>query len=219
MSLFLKILNNNLYKAIELILLSSILPYVVLVLKLYNFVLPVLWIVSIYCLLVYYIDKQNIRFKLKSIFNLNLQVLLNIIIRWIILSFILFLITYYFFNDKLFIIQKNNPEILWKIMILYPIFSALPQEFIFCKFFFYRYKSFFKSKITLVIASTLCFAIAHILFLNLIAPILSLIGGFLFANSYRKHKSLLLVSIEHGLYGNTLFFVGLGWYFWGGSLA
>ena len=104
-------------------------------------------------------------------------------------------------------------------MILYPIFSALPQEFIFCKFFFYRYKSFFKSKITLVIASTLCFAIAHILFLNLIAPILSLIGGFLFANSYRKYKSLLLVSIEHGLYGNTLFFVGLGWYFWGGSLA
>ena len=69
MSLFLKILNNNLYKAIELILLSSILPYVVLVLKLYNFVLPVLWIVSVYCLLVYYIDKQNIRFKLKSIFN------------------------------------------------------------------------------------------------------------------------------------------------------
>jgi len=48
MSLFLKILNNNLYKTLELVLLSSILPYVVLVLKLYNFVLPVLWIVSIY---------------------------------------------------------------------------------------------------------------------------------------------------------------------------
>ena len=146
MSLFLKILNNNLYKTLELILLSSILPYVVLVLKLYNFVLPVLWIVSVYCLLVYYMDKQNIRFKLKSVFNLNLQVLLNIIIRWLILSFILFLITYYFFNDKLFIIQKNNPEILWKIMILYPIFSALPQEFIFCKFFFIDIKVFLKAK-------------------------------------------------------------------------
>jgi len=36
MNLFMKILNNNFYKIIELILLSSILPYVVLVLKFYN---------------------------------------------------------------------------------------------------------------------------------------------------------------------------------------
>jgi len=28
----------------------------------------------------------------------------------------------------------------------------------------------------------------------------------------------LLVSIEHALYGNTLFFLGLGWFFWGGSV-
>ena len=46
----------------------------------------------------------------------------------------------------------------------------------------------------------------------------AIIGGLLFANTYNKHRSLLLVSIEHGLYGNTLFFIGLGWYFWGGSL-
>ena len=36
MNLFMKILNNNFYKIIELILLSSILPYVVLVLKFYT---------------------------------------------------------------------------------------------------------------------------------------------------------------------------------------
>ena len=77
MSLFLKILNNNLYKTLELILLSSILPYVVLVLKLYNFVLPVLWIVSVYCLLVYYIDKQNIRFKLKNVFKMMILHICN----------------------------------------------------------------------------------------------------------------------------------------------
>ena len=35
MNLFIKILNNNLYKLIELILLSSIVPYIVLILKVY----------------------------------------------------------------------------------------------------------------------------------------------------------------------------------------
>ena len=77
---------------------------------------------------------------------------------------------------------------------------------------------FIKSDNNLVISSALFFAITHILFLNFIAPILSFIGGLLFANTYNKHRSLLLVSIEHGLYGNTLFFIGLGWYFWGGSI-
>lgn len=219
MNLLIKTLNNNLYKIIELALLSSILPYVVLVLKFYNLVLPILWLVTLYCIIIFYIKENNINYKLKKIFNINRLVLIKIIIRWIIFSTILLLITYYLFNEKFFIIQKNNPEILWKIMLLYPIFSALPQEFIFCKFFFFRYKSIFKNNLNLTIASALCFGIAHILFLNIIAPVLSLIGGFLFANTYRKHKSLLLVSIEHGLYGNTLFFVGLGWYFWGGSLA
>jgi len=103
-------------------------------------------------------------------------------------------------------------------MLLYPIFSALPQEFIFCKFFFYRYKSLFKNDNNLVIFSGIFFSITHLLFLNFIAPILSLIGGLLFANTYKKYRYLLLVSLEHCLYGNTLFFIGIGWYFWGGSV-
>ena len=104
------------------------------------------------------------------------------------------------------------------MLLLYPLFSALPQEFIFCKFFFYRYKTIFKTNFNLIASSAIFFSIAHILFLNFLAPVLSFIGGLLFANTYNKHKSLLLVSIEHGLYGNSLFFLGLGWYFWGGSL-
>ena len=142
MNLLIKTLNNNLYKIVELALLSSILPYVVLVLKFYNLVLPILWLVTLYCIIIFYLKENNINYKLKNIFNINRLVLIKIIIRWIIFSAILLLITYYFFNEKFFIIQKNNPEILWKIMLLYPIFSALPQEFIFCKFFFHLVQVF-----------------------------------------------------------------------------
>ena len=218
MNIFYNILTHNIYKIIELILLSSIIPYIVLVLKLFNLIIPVLLLVCIYCIIIYCIENKNFSSEFKKIFNININILIRIIIRWIFASLILLIITFYFFNEKFFIIQNNKPEILWKIMILYPIFSALPQEFIFCKFFFYRYKSIFISDNNLVISSALFFAITHILFLNFIAPILSFIGGLLFANTYNKHRSLLLVSIEHGLYGNTLFFIGLGWYFWGGSI-
>ena len=218
MNIFYNILTHNIYKIIELILLSSIIPYIVLVLKLFNLIIPVLLLVCVYCIIIYSIENKNFSSEFKNIFNININILIRIIIRWIFASLILLIITFYFFNEKFFIIQNNKPEILWKIMILYPIFSALPQEFIFCKFFFYRYKSIFKSDNNLVISSALFFAITHILFLNFIAPILSFIGGLLFANTYNKHRSLLLVSIEHGLYGNTLFFIGLGWYFWGGSI-
>ena len=218
MNIFYNILTHNIYKIIELILLSSIIPYIVLVLKLFNLIIPILLLVCVYCIIIYCIENKNFSSEFKKIFNININILIRIIIRWIFASLILLIITFYFFNEKFFIIQNNKPEILWKIMILYPIFSALPQEFIFCKFFFYRYKSIFKSDNNLVISSALFFAITHILFLNFIAPILSFIGGLLFANTYNKHRSLLLVSIEHGLYGNTLFFIGLGWYFWGGSI-
>lgn len=218
MNIFYNILTHNIYKIIELILLSSIIPYIVLVLKLFNLIIPVLLLVCVYCIIIYCVENKNFSSEFQKIFNININILIRIIIRWIFASLILLIITFYFFNEKFFIIQNNKPEILWKIMILYPIFSALPQEFIFCKFFFYRYKSIFKSDNNLVISSALFFAITHILFLNFIAPILSFIGGLLFANTYNKHRSLLLVSIEHGLYGNTLFFIGLGWYFWGGSL-
>ena len=218
MNIFYNILTHNIYKIIELILLSSIIPYIVLVLKLFNLIIPVLLLVCVYCIIIYCVENKNFSSEFQKIFNININKLIRIIIRWIFASLILLIITFYFFNEKFFIIQNNKPEILWKIMILYPIFSALPQEFIFCKFFFYRYKSIFKSDNNLVISSALFFAITHILFLNFIAPILSFIGGLLFANTYNKHRSLLLVSIEHGLYGNTLFFIGLGWYFWGGSI-
>ena len=218
MNIFYNILTHNIYKIIELILLSSIIPYIVLVLKLFNLIIPVLLLVCVYCIIIYCIENRNFSSEFQKIFNININILIRIIIRWIFASLILLIITFYFFNEKFFIIQNNKPEILWKIMILYPIFSALPQEFIFCKFFFYRYKKIFKSDNNLVISSALFFAITHILFLNFIAPILSFIGGLLFANTYNKHRSLFLVSLEHGLYGNTLFFIGLGWYFWGGSI-
>lgn len=111
-----------------------------------------------------------------------------------------------------------KPYFVLVLFCLYPILSALPQEIIFCSFFFRRYAPFFKTERAMIIASAIIFAYAHVLFINPVAPFLSIIAGLIFASTYAKSKSLALVTIEHGLYGNFLFFIGLGWYFYGGAI-
>ena len=124
-----------------------------------------------------------------------------------------------FMGVLLFLIQKNDISLLYKIFIFYPFISAVPQEFIFCSFFFIRYKSLFRNEKNLVLTSAIIFCFAHIFSINWVAPFLSLFGGLMFANTYKKTKSLILVSLEHALYGNSLFALGLGWFFWGGSVS
>lgn len=70
----------------------------------------------------------------------------------------------------------------------------------------------------MVMVSSLCFGWAHLLYGNWIAPVISTAGGLLFAFRYIRSKSLITVSIEHGLWGNFLYTIGIGWYFYSGSI-
>ena len=211
------IFNGASYKTIELIILSIIIPFTILYFKFSSNVLIFLLLILIYCICIFCLcEKRHQKYKNKLLITKN--TLIYVFIRWIVFSFGLFIFTFYVFPEKLFIVQKSNPGFIWKIMIFYPFFSALPQEFIFCKFFFARYKSFFGEKTLMVAMSSLAFCLAHILFINWVAPVLGLVGGIIFAGTYKKTKSLLMVSIEHSLYGDTLFFIGIGWFFWGGSV-
>ena len=212
---------SNSIKIFEIFLIGFLFPLTIIYFGLSRYILFFIWVVFFYTLFVYVIfyKSKNILFcifQIKSNFNLNYFYL--IIIRWIILSIFLYLFTSELFPEKLFIIQKENPTVMYAVLFLYPFFSAFPQEFIFCTFFFKRYKSLFKKEYTLIFMSALIFCFAHVFFINWVAPLLSLFGGLMFATTYSKTNSLLLVSIEHALYGNTLFFIGLGWFFWGGSV-
>jgi membrane protease YdiL (CAAX protease family) len=57
----------------------------------------------------------------------------------------------------------------------------------------------------------------HIIFGNWLAIALCLIGGFLFSFTYRNTGSLLLTCVDHALFGNFLFTIGLGKYFYHGK--
>jgi hypothetical protein len=105
------------------------------------------------------------------------------------------------------------------VMILYPLLSVYPQEIIFRTFLFHRYQNLFTSQRQLIWASAVSFGVAHIIFANWAALVLSTIGGLLFARTYARHRSLALVCFEHSLWGNFIFTIGLGWYFWGEIVA
>ncbi len=213
-------LDKNIIKYTELFLLGFTFPVLIIFLGLSEYILIFLWLIFFYTLVLYFFlykqKKEYLNFfKIKQHKNF----LLLLIVRWLLLSALLFFFTYFFFPERLFIILKKDIALLYKILILYPFFSAFPQEFIFCTFFFKRYANIFKTEKKMIIMCAMVFCFAHIFVINWIAPLLGIFGGYIFASTYKKTKSLLIVSIEHALYGNTIFFLGLGWFFWGGSVV
>jgi uncharacterized protein len=95
------------------------------------------------------------------------------------------------------------------VIVLYPLLSVIPQELIFRKFFFFRYGMFFTPYV-LIVLNALVFSFVHLVFKNYIALVLTFVGGILFITTYIKTKSFSLVCIEHALYGDLLFTIGLG---------
>ncbi len=107
---------------------------------------------------------------------------------------------------------------LWLIiMVLYPLLSVLPQEFVYRTFFFHRYGPLFGSwRWLAIVTNAALFGFGHIIIGNWVAMVGSFLGGLLFAYRYERTRSLWAVWFEHSLYGCLVFTVGLGAYFFTG---
>jgi hypothetical protein len=114
---------------------------------------------------------------------------------------------------------RQNPTLWAIVMVAYPILSVYPQGILYRAFFFERYATLFPDKWTMILASAAAFAFLHIVFRNTLAVGLTFAGGLLFAFRYAETSSLFTSSIEHALFGCWLFTVGLGQYFYHGTIA
>jgi uncharacterized protein len=112
---------------------------------------------------------------------------------------------------------RENPRIWILVMTLYPLLSVWPQEVLYRALIYKRYAPVFGEGGGYIIASALAFGYMHIIFLNWIAVAMTLVGGYIFADDYRRGRSLALVSMEHALYGCLVFTVGLGRFFYAGA--
>ena len=135
--------------------------------------------------------------------------------QWVVIRFLGFVIasTLYVYltnpND-LFRVVIDAPLMWISICLLYTFVSAIPQEIFYRFFFFTRYSNLSDSKWPFILLNATVFCLAHTMFDNTLVFLLTFIGGLLFANTYYETRSLLLVCIEHTLYGLWLYTVGMG---------
>ncbi len=120
------------------------------------------------------------------------------------------LYVYFVDANKLFCVPLNKPKLWIIILLVYSFLSVWPQEIIYRTFFYTRYAHLFSSEKLLVFVNAIIFSLAHLFFRNTLVIVLTFVGGLLFGMTYLKTKSTLLVSIEHAIYGNWLFTVGMG---------
>jgi membrane protease YdiL (CAAX protease family) len=117
----------------------------------------------------------------------------------------------YFLRPDLFLSFPRERTALWAmVMFLYPIVSVYPQNIIYRAFIFHRYRGLIGDPRLLVVLSAVAFCWGHIVFQNVLALVLTLAGGVIFAATYYRTRSLLASSFEHALYGCLIFTVGLG---------
>jgi membrane protease YdiL (CAAX protease family) len=145
-------------------------------------------------------------------------------VKWILCIFVLVAVALWLG------VRRFAPELEWNfvrrtpafwavVMLLYPVVSVYPQGVLYRAFFFERYGALFPGKWAMIVASAIAFAFMHIIFRNTLAVALTFAGGLLFAARYAETNSLATSAFEHALYGCWLFTVGLGQYFYHGTIG
>lgn len=130
--------------------------------------------------------------------------------KLLVIAILTTLFVYFTDKESLYLVVLNKPLKWITILFVYSIFSVYPQELIYRTLYFQRYQALFKSQNLFVFVNAIVFSFAHLFFKNTLVLIITFFGGLLFASTYLKTKSTLLVSIEHAIYGSWLFTVGMG---------
>ncbi|MEZ5924512.1 MAG: type II CAAX endopeptidase family protein [Hyphomicrobiaceae bacterium] len=114
-------------------------------------------------------------------------------------------------------LPRARPRIWMFIMLVYPLVSVVTQEILYRVFYFHRYRLLFERAPWLgILVNAALFSFGHIFFWNWPAMILTFFGGLIFAWRYTRTGSFWAVALEHTLYGNLVFTIGLGSYFFTG---
>ena len=108
----------------------------------------------------------------------------------------------------------NRDDMPWYVPLLimfgYPWISVYPQNVIYRAFFCQRYRPILGGGWGLILINSLAFSFGHVMFNNWVVLALTFVGGLIFTRTYLKHRSLLLATIEHAMYGLFCFFLGIG---------
>ncbi|MEN0021114.1 MAG: CPBP family intramembrane glutamic endopeptidase [Planctomycetota bacterium] len=183
----------------------------------FRMLMPALFIMTLIILSVLLLDRSfdkrllwNWRDAKPDLFRICLWWLVGLVFAVVFVSLV--------WPDQLFSFPRRAPQVWAVVMLLYPWLSAFPQEITHRAFFFHRYRCILPGRWQMILVNALVFCLLHVVFWNWIALGLTLVGGVLFAYTYDRTRSTLAATIEHALYGNTMFTVGLGSFLFAGAL-
>jgi len=203
-----------LFLALEFSFLFAGFPLLIYFRVLPNYPIPYLLAVALAASLFLRLD-PGYRFG-PSAWNTLRPYLRPLLLRDALLLVLLGIAVWIFRPDLLFSLVKRSPALWAAVMLLYPWLSVYPQELLYRAFFFHRYRPLFGSRWTMLFASGLAFGFVHIIFGNWLAVALCVLGGLLFAFTYYSSNSLLLTCLDHAIFGNFIFTIGLGRFFYHG---
>lgn len=204
-------MNANQYRWLEFTLIFVSLPLLGFFLRAYlaNWLIPALIILMAVCGMLLLSDPHFKRFRLTSFgqFSAVKRRLFSFFFLGALFSGMFYGIMN---QENWFSLPRNSFNDWLMLLLLYPILSVMPQELIFRTYFFHRYKRIMPSKTVRIIVSASVFALAHIVYANVLAVLLAFLGGLLFSYTYAQSRSTFVCVIEHSLWGLWMFTLGLG---------
>lgn len=204
-------MNANQYRWFEFTLIFVSLPLLGFFLRAYlaNWLIPALIILMAVCGMLLLSDPHFKRFRLTSLgqFSAVKRRLFSFFFLGALFSGMFYGIMN---QENWFSLPRNSFNDWLMLLLLYPILSVMPQELIFRTYFFHRYKRIMPSKTVRIIVSASVFALAHIVYANVLAVLLAFLGGLLFSYTYAQSRSTFVCVIEHSLWGLWMFTLGLG---------
>jgi membrane protease YdiL (CAAX protease family) len=111
-----------------------------------------------------------------------------------------------------------NPALLLMIVLLYPVFSALPQEVVFRPLWFRRYGEVMPAGPAGLVLNAAAFAFAHLMYWSWIVAGMTFFGGLAFAWAYARRGSFAMAVVMHAVAGQIVFALGLGMFFYSGNV-
>jgi uncharacterized protein len=210
--------SRRLLLVLEFAVIFVVFPVVIYLRWIPNLPIPYLLGVAVFA---YFVLRRDQRFEMRSLVRWRWREagphFVPILLRDLACLILLALTTRLFYPELLFSLIRRSVGVWAAIMILYPLLSVYPQELLYRAYFFHRYKPLFGDAWGMIVASALAFGFVHIIFGNWLAIAMCVIGGFLFSFTYRNTGSLLLTCLDHAIFGNFLFTIGLGKYFYHGK--
>lgn len=201
-------MQNRLYKGLELFFLFILLPISFLIDS--HFLFKIIPTILGFIYILFFLKRRDLlklNFPDKDYWKPFWK---ETIIKFAIIALVTGVYVFWIASDTLFSIVIKKPGLWIVILFVYTFLSVWPQEIIYRTFFFERYREWVNNKWLFIFINAILFSLAHLFLRSFLVQIVTFIGGVLFAYTYQKTKSTTLVSVEHAIYGNWLFTVGMG---------